>query len=815
MRRGGGPERDPGEPDHLHTVAGVGYRFVPREPAKAPTNLRPVREPPLGREEDTAELARALGRSEVALVGPAGVGKTRLACWVAWERRAAFLGGVWFCDLSQARTAADLLVEVGNAAGQQPRDAAAFGAWLAQQPPVLLVLDNADAVTVPLVEVLPLWVAAAPSARFLVTSRVLVPSVPCRRLEPLPPQAALRLLELRVIDLGGELVSSDRGSLPELVERLDRLPLALECAAFPLATTMSVRELLEHLQRFRHLPAPGDPAREAAMGSALAASWALLGAELGQALIMLAALPGPVSGEGAAAALDRELKETMSLLAALRQRSLITAVRAPSEPDKVRFALYESVRDFVTSLAGFEDERQAAWRRYLQWLLVRGRVGNNADLASPAQRFLAAERAALLAGVEEAERDPESAVRALLLLQGSWLFRDPVSYARAFERILPLDRGRLSREFRLAGQSMRAYALARAREGDVRDHVAALEQVVAQLGPDDPPWLGVASCSRYSATAFSMGDATRAAQGGLLSLRYWGEQMSSHQRTGAHISVGNALRLLGELERAEEQYRLALAVPDEPHGHGVAWSNLALLRPPVEAVDLFRRAFAVMPPENLPSYSEIRASFASALATSGAWEEARAEALRARADGRETANFGGWFRANLVLAQLDREGGPPEQALAWLDELVMEPRMEAWQSAIWDLRGTILLEAGRTEAAVTAFQTALTREKYDSPYDVFVLARAHLAVALARLGHHAQAREELPRAQQHDSPPLPGSVRAWALPRLALVVRALDPSSSPAQLERARQALPASDERQLYLPLEVAMAQRWLEQAMG
>src|SRR3954449_3732942 len=81
---------------------------MPMSPGLAPP---PLPLPPtslLGREAELAALARLLGRPAVRLVtivGPPGVGKTRLALEVAAHRRGDYAAGVCFVDLAPVQDA--------------------------------------------------------------------------------------------------------------------------------------------------------------------------------------------------------------------------------------------------------------------------------------------------------------------------------------------------------------------------------------------------------------------------------------------------------------------------------------------------------------------------------------------------------------------------------------------------------------------------------------------------------------------------------------------------------------------------------------
>ena len=102
----------------LHLLAGVGperlFVAVPASAAGpdasdprplrsiglAPTNLAGEASSFVGRENEVAEVALLGSPRLVSLVGPGGIGKTRLAVETAAAVSALFSDGVWFCDLA-------------------------------------------------------------------------------------------------------------------------------------------------------------------------------------------------------------------------------------------------------------------------------------------------------------------------------------------------------------------------------------------------------------------------------------------------------------------------------------------------------------------------------------------------------------------------------------------------------------------------------------------------------------------------------------------------------------------------------------------
>src|SRR5688572_13045131 len=131
--------------------------------------------PFIGRNKEPDELARLLTDPDcrlLTLVGPGGIGKTRLAIQAARDNAAQFHDGVYFVGLQPVSSSEFLLSSIADALDCTLRGGDEAGQLLdyLRDRALLLVLDNFEHL-VAAVDLLEAILVRAPGVKLMVTSR--------------------------------------------------------------------------------------------------------------------------------------------------------------------------------------------------------------------------------------------------------------------------------------------------------------------------------------------------------------------------------------------------------------------------------------------------------------------------------------------------------------------------------------------------------------------------------------------------------------------------------------------------------------------
>ncbi|GMU05994.1 ATP-binding protein [Corallococcus caeni] len=413
-------------------------RFGPlRAPRERPGNVPTLRQDLVGRAEelDTLRQWMSEGARLISILGPGGMGKTRLAThFGALESDAGtWEGGVWRCDLEEALTEDDLCHAVGRALGvplaadgDGSTPAERLGRALAGCGDVLVILDNVEQVVRHVPATLGRWRVLAPRARFLVTTREAL-RLPGERVLDLAPLGlpdpdetrwdvilrsdAVRLFVQRARETRGDFILSDAEAprVADIVRQLDGIALAIELAAARVSV-LGVEQLRERLSKRFDLLRVGRrdaPARQATLRGAIDWSWNLLEPAERAALAQCSVFRGGFTLEAAEAVLvlPEGSPDVLEVVHSLRAQSLLCAREVGAPGGFLRLGLYESIREYAAlRLRELGDEAACEARHADTYLQVAGRLRERVQKTggATALRRLALERENLLAACDNA-----------------------------------------------------------------------------------------------------------------------------------------------------------------------------------------------------------------------------------------------------------------------------------------------------------------------------------------------------------------------------------------------------------------------------
>jgi len=410
----------------------------------------------VGREMESEDLARNLGGSRlVTLIGAGGMGKTRLAVRYGRQTLRDWPGGVWFCDLTEARTlqgiasavAGSLEVQLGRG---DPIEQ--LGHAIAGRGRCLMILDNFEQVVDHTSASVGRWLARATEARFLITSREklsLVDQEKVQEVGPLSIEAGLELFVARTQRLrpGLEIVGSEAEAAREIVRLVEAMPLAIELAGARMRV-MSAAQIVSQMSRRFSLLTGGGSARHETLVMAIDGSWELLKPWERSAWAQCAVFESGFTLEAAEGVIDLRawpdapwvVDVVQSLVDKSLLRTWVPARGTGEEVPEARFGMFVSLQEYAREKlrkkgaipeggSGAEAER-AAEQRHGRWYARYGKDEAMEALEWGAERqravlrelenLVAACRRATARGNGQTAAAAYRAVWAVLLLRGPY-----------------------------------------------------------------------------------------------------------------------------------------------------------------------------------------------------------------------------------------------------------------------------------------------------------------------------------------------------------------------------------------------------------
>ena len=514
----------------LNTSLLAGDGLAGRRPLRSRLPMPPT--PLVGRGAAVEELVGlATSHRLVTLVGPGGVGKTRLLVELAARlRQEQPERGVVWCDLTQADVASthDVVAAALGIDARRGVDLVNRIVEVVGDDELVVLLDNCEHVLDPIAALVDAVVGGCPNVAVAASSRERLRAageqvwvVPTLRAHD-AHAPAVELFCQRALAVSSSFApdADQRAAIVEIVSRLDGLPLAIELAAARLVS-LEVGELAEGLdQRFELLSIGSRTSpRHSSLAAAVSWSFDSLDDELQRSFAALSVFSRPFESADAAAVCGIDVASVTGLLSTLVEQSLVQ--RALGR----RYVLLETLKAYgAEQLIGSGDADRVG-ERHARWMV---------DWVEAADRALTDPSRSVLAEIDEAI--PE--LRVAL----AWL----------------VGHGMADHAGRLVIGLM-DYGLLR-----LRPDVLAWADAALAADPED---LGAAAPALYAASAYASwmaGDVVRA-------LELVEHAMSVERRHGRRPTArvrtmrGNIDLFEGRLSNATEWYRQAIdaAADDE------------------------------------------------------------------------------------------------------------------------------------------------------------------------------------------------------------------------------------------------------------
>lgn len=349
----------------------------------------------VGRGGELAEVRSLLTQTRLlTLLGPGGIGKTRLSLQAAVEALQDHPDGVWLVELAPltdgrlVAQAAATVLGIKEEAGLPLLEAVSK---FVKDRQLLVILDNCEHLRHSCAELAARLLHAGPGLKILASSRepLRVAGETTLTVRPLPTPPADRTLTLSglmqceatrlfleraaAVNPALELAQSDAlSAVAEICGRLDGIPLAIELAAARVRA-LSIAKIAERLSdRFRLLTRreAGALPRQQTLRASMDWSYELLSGEERALLRRLSVFAGDWTLEAAeevGAAQGVAKADVLDLLSNLVEKSLV----AP-EADGRRYRLLETVRQYAQERLREDGEDELARTRHLAFYLALG-----------------------------------------------------------------------------------------------------------------------------------------------------------------------------------------------------------------------------------------------------------------------------------------------------------------------------------------------------------------------------------------------------------------------------------------------------------
>ena len=451
-------------PKVVHALSGIRdqkqdtHRSAADDLAAQPQQTISLPSPPssfVGRKREVAEVAALLHTERiVTLVGPGGIGKTRVAIAVGHRLTDEYRDGVVFVDLAPLRDLSLVLPTIAASIGlRESGDVSLFDALVTALRPrhLLLILDNVEQVIEAaasislLVNACPVLAVLATSreplriggeVEYLITPLSLPDSIRDGAFERLRsnPTVALFTQRARSSAPDFDLTSQNAEVISAICQRLDGIPLAIELAAVRIRV-LSPDALLERLEDRLGFLTGGRrdlPDRQRTIRHAIQWSYDLLPPAEQCLFQRLSVFVGGWTLERAEIVVNNDGDLGIAVLdgvLSLAEKSLI--IPSQQSDREARFSMLAMIREFAAEHLDASGETTSVWERHAHALgqlidrgaHVLGTTGERAWLAELHTEY-ANIRAVLGWCLDTHVEHPERATTGLRLATGMWDYWD-------------------------------------------------------------------------------------------------------------------------------------------------------------------------------------------------------------------------------------------------------------------------------------------------------------------------------------------------------------------------------------------------------
>lgn len=450
------------------------------EPPASIVNLPTYLTPFVGREQEQARLASLLNRADcrlVTLLGPGGVGKTRLAVETA-RTLTGFQDGVTFVALASVAAPMAIIQAIGDALGYTFAGTGELTAQLLgylNDMNSLLILDNIEHLLDPANETLNLvgqLLSHAPHVALLVTSRerlklagewvmeiggLAVPQPQAKAMQIVSPALVLFAEHAQRVEQGFRVTPANEAAIATICRLVDGLPLGIELAA-AWTRMLSLEEINQELARSLDTahPSPGMlPPRHHSLRAVVDHSWRLLTDTERRVLCRLSIFQGGFTREAA----TRVAGANLGLLTNLADKSLLRRGAGG------RYDLHEIIRQYAEMRLEEQPAELAAAR----------------DQHAAYYMHMAAEREQRLKGADQVAAVAEISAE-IDNIRAAWQWASAHSWLNELERAAEVMQWFYEfRSWLQEGVALFAQAIERLRSTAASEHTAAHRQTLARL----------------------------------------------------------------------------------------------------------------------------------------------------------------------------------------------------------------------------------------------------------------------------------------------------------------------------------------------